>query len=132
MLSVSLGFFVPGRPIPQGSKRHVGGGLMIEASKHLPAWREAVTLAARCAKARARVGTIDGPVAVRLEFYLPEPKRPRHRLPITRPDADKLTRACLDALTNAGIWGDDAQVVHIDATKQYGQAGVYITVRSIE
>jgi len=26
--------FVPGAPAPQGSKRHVGNGVMVEASKH--------------------------------------------------------------------------------------------------
>ena len=31
-----------GIPAPQGSKRHVGRGIMIEASKSLPAWREQV------------------------------------------------------------------------------------------
>ena len=31
-----------GIPAPQGSKRHVGRGIMIEANKALPAWREQV------------------------------------------------------------------------------------------
>jgi hypothetical protein len=36
---------VYGLPAPQGSKRHVGGGRMIEASKKVGPWREAVVRA---------------------------------------------------------------------------------------
>jgi len=32
-------------------------------------------------------------------------------------DIDKLARACLDALTDAGIWKDDSQVVQLHALK---------------
>lgn len=36
-----LHFEIPGRPAAQGSKRHVGGGRMIEQSKYLKPWRTA-------------------------------------------------------------------------------------------
>lgn len=39
-----------GTPAPQGSKRHVGRGVMIESSKNLKPWREAVKYAALAAK----------------------------------------------------------------------------------
>ena len=39
--------------------------------------------------------------------------------PAGRPDLDKLLRSTLDALGEAGIWGDDAQVVTIAASKHY-------------
>jgi Holliday junction resolvase RusA-like endonuclease len=32
-------------------------------------------------------------------------------------DIDKLVRACLDALTDAGVWKDDSQVVQLHALK---------------
>jgi len=35
-------FEVPGIPAPQGSKRHVGGGRMVESSRSLPEWRASV------------------------------------------------------------------------------------------
>ena len=44
-----LSFFVPGKAAAQGSKRHVGRGVMVEMSKDLPAWRTAVANAARTA-----------------------------------------------------------------------------------
>ena len=31
--------FVPGKPAAQGSKRHVGNGVMIESSKRVKPWR---------------------------------------------------------------------------------------------
>lgn len=40
-----------------------------------------------------------------------------------RPDVDKLSRAVLDALSMAGIWGDDSQVTHLCATKRVAEIG---------
>jgi Holliday junction resolvase RusA-like endonuclease len=37
---------VHGNPAPQGSKRHVGGGVMVEMSKAVKPWREAIKHAA--------------------------------------------------------------------------------------
>lgn len=48
-------FFVPGRPAPQGSKRHVGHGIMVESSRDLGPWRERVALAANPADLRRAV-----------------------------------------------------------------------------
>jgi crossover junction endodeoxyribonuclease RusA len=41
---------------------------------------------------------------------------------VVRPDLDKLVRAVLDALSEAGVWRDDAQVVSVVARKAYGSA----------
>jgi len=40
-------FTVLGVPAPQGSKRHVGRGVLVESSKALGPWRDAVAWAAR-------------------------------------------------------------------------------------
>lgn len=52
--------------------------------------------------------------------------------PSVRPDLDKLCRAVLDALTDAGIWHDDSQVCSLSAIKVYADetkhAGVYCNV----
>jgi hypothetical protein len=45
-----------------------------------------------------------------------------------RPDADKLARAVLDAITESGTIRDDAQVVSLQVRKRYGQPGVRITL----
>ena len=122
---------VHGIPAPQGSKRHVGNGRMIESSKEVGPWREAVKAAVLTATGR-RPTTLDGPVEIIMTFYLPRPKshygtgRNASRVrdsaptePTTKPDLDKLVRSTLDALTDVGVLRDDAQVVRIEAAKVY-------------
>jgi crossover junction endodeoxyribonuclease RusA len=41
------------------------------------------------------------------------------RYPVTKPDRTKLLRALEDALTDAGVWRDDTQVVSGDVSKRY-------------
>ncbi len=125
-----LSFFVPGRVVPQGSKRHVGNGRMVEAAKGLRDWRHAVTDAAWTY--RLERPTITGPVRVELDFVLTRPAshygtgRNADRVkptappwPTTKPAVDKLARAVLDAVTASGIWRDDSQVIRLDALKTY-------------
>jgi len=101
-----------GTPAPQGSKRHVGGGVMVESSKKLRPWREDVKQAGLAAR-EAGAPCLDGPVAVRMVFTLPRPKSApkRRRHPDRTPDLSKLCRAVEDAITDAGLWADDARVV---------------------
>jgi crossover junction endodeoxyribonuclease RusA len=130
---------VRGTPAPQGSKRHVGGGRMVEMSKAVGPWREAVR--AETQRAMNGHGPISGPVGVRVVFGLARPRahyrtgRNAHMLkdtapvfPSGRPDVDKLARAVLDGLTMGGIWTDDSQVVRLEAVKNYGQPGCQIAV----
>ena len=129
-----LSFFVPGKAAAQGSKRHVGRGVMVEMSKDLPAWRTAVANAARAAH-QGRP-PIDGPVAVALTIYLPRPKRSRFKVyPAGPPDTDKLQRAVGDALTASGVIRDDARIVHWDAWKRWATEdtppGAHITITEL-
>lgn len=129
-----LSFFVPGKAAAQGSKRHVGRGVMVEMSKDLPAWRTAVANTARAAH-QGRP-TIDGPVAVALTIYLPRPKRSRFKVyPAGPPDTDKLQRAVGDALTTSGVIRDDARIVHWDAWKRWATPdappGAWITITAL-
>lgn len=125
-------FFVPGVPAPQGSKRHVGRGILIESSKAVGPWRERVALAAHGHAEQL----LTGPVRVRLGFVLPRPKSARKSTTITtkRPDVDKLARACLDAITGVVI-RDDSQVVDLHATKRLALTdlpGVRIEIEETE
>lgn len=114
---------VAGLPAAQGSKRHVGGGRMIEMSKGVAPWREAV----RAETQRVYLAgdlpfpPMDGPVEVRINFRLPRPASAPRRVthPAKRPDLDKLIRAVLDGLTAGGAWRDDGQVVTLLATKRF-------------
>lgn len=124
-------FSVTGTPAPQGSKRHVGGGRMIEASKRLHPWRDLVIEAAR--EQADLTDRLDGPVEVSLEFRIPSPKKPLHILPISRRvgDLDKLCRGVMDGLQIGGIILDDANVVKLKASKIYvtDYPGVIIKIR---
>ena len=121
-----------GAPVPQGSKRFLGNGRMVEASQaRLRPWRLTVTTAAE--QANPAREPVTGPVAVRLWFTFPRPKAhygrrdgqpylrgdaPSHH--VARPDIDKVTRAVLDALTDAAWWADDSQVAVLEVAKRYG------------
>jgi crossover junction endodeoxyribonuclease RusA len=108
---------VYGTPAPQGSKRHVGRGILVESSKRCKPWREAVHWAA--VESQARVW---GPVAVAMVFTVPKPRsapKRRRTWPDRRPDLDKLERSTLDALVSAGAIEDDGRVVAICAAKVF-------------
>jgi crossover junction endodeoxyribonuclease RusA len=62
-----------------------------------------------------------GALTMSVTFVLPRPKSaPKRRIwPEVKPDLDKLVRALCDALTQCGAWGDDAQLIHLHATKRY-------------
>ena len=126
----SVHFRVVGRPAPQGSKRYVGNGRSIEASKYLPAWRKAVKSAAL----QNHTGDlIDEPVRVRIMFYLEKPKATKYVLaPAGKPDIDKLIRGCFDSLSGT-VYTDDKLVVSVEADKVWadGEPGADIWVVTI-
>lgn len=140
-LGYRLDFFVPGKPAPQGSKRHVGRGILIESSPDVGPWRERVALAAHNV---AVTTALDMPVpftgmalSVTLAFVMPRPaSAPKRSTPaaIKRPDIDKLARACLDALTGP-VFADDSAVVNLVALKRLAELGespgVQITVTTV-
>lgn len=139
-------FTAYGIPAPQGSTRaFMRSGMkhpVITADcKRTKPWRQAIVDASRDALVHHAV--FAGPVEVFVVFYLPRPKSAPRVItePAKKPDLDKLQRALLDALTAAGVWRDDSQVVHVHARKAFaggahdedGPAGVpraHITVEA--
>ena len=111
-----------GIPGPQGSKRFVGTrggrGVMVESSAKVKPWREAVKHAAREAMQSAGLSApLDGPLVVGMWFTLPKPAsapKRRETFPDRKPDLSKLARSTEDALSDAGLWADDARVVGYD------------------
>lgn len=118
---VYLDVFVAGRAAPQGSKRHVGRGILVESSKALAPWR--TTVAWHAAQVY-RAAPLDGPLDVQVEFVMPRPAGLPKRKPTPphtkRPDVDKLIRSILDALTGV-VWRDDSQIVDLHPTKRYAE-----------
>lgn len=114
---------VRGLPVPQGSIRSLGKGRpSVHSNKErLLPWRGYVQneLEDQCSGDEF---PLSGPVAVELVFTMSKPKsapKRKRTWPISRPDLDKLERAILDAATNAGVFGDDSQVVRLAADKSF-------------
>lgn len=124
-----LQFEISGAPVGQGSKRHVGGGIMIEASPRLRPYRALATDAARQALVASGWAAPPrrGPARVNITVRVRRPRshyrtgrfadqlRPDAPGPLAArtPDLDKVARAILDACTDAGIWVDDSQVARL-------------------
>lgn len=123
-------FTVEGTPRPQGSKRHVGRGIMVESSKYVANWRAYAKLKASQVFSHAD-DRIEKPNAVEVTaiFYFDRPKshfRSNGELkadaPIFhtgRPDGEKLMRALLDAITGI-CFQDDSQAAKQNIEKRYG------------
>jgi len=138
-----LTFTVYGRPAPKGSMRGVvayrrSKGYRVQMFNDNPrtsTWQELVAFAACAARARLqRSDVLYGkrvPVSVVLAFLLPCPVKLRTRRDARptskRDDLDKLQRALFDALTGV-VWHDDAQVVHVSASKRYAREGERVGV----
>lgn len=113
-----------GLPGPQGSKKHVGNGVMVESSAKVKPWRQDVKHAALDVTGAFPDWTVlTGPLAVAMTFTFARIKshyrtgRYAHLLkdtaplqPTVYPDLSKIVRSTEDALTGV-IWKDDAQVV---------------------
>jgi Holliday junction resolvase RusA-like endonuclease len=112
MQQSAVTFTVIGTPGPQGSKRHIGNGRMIESSKEVRPWRDSVAWAARAAMAGKP--KITGAIRLSMVFTvrkpLSAPKR-RRSWPATKPDLSKLARSTEDAMTTAGVYEDDARII---------------------
>jgi Holliday junction resolvase RusA-like endonuclease len=126
-------FYVKGVPIPQGSKtaRVVNGRVVMwESNKKLKAWRDTITKQVETDMIETYS---DGtPIKMVLTFEFVKPKSSSRVHPTVKPDVDKLVRAVLDALTKAGIYHDDCQVVSLRARKSYTvQSGVSILIDAI-
>ncbi len=83
-----------------------------------------------------------GPLSVCLFFAFPRPKSHFKKdgsltssAPLyhtKKPDADNIAKAVLDALTDAGLWEDDSQIVSLITVKGYAPdnqtAGCVVTI----
>lgn len=119
---VAYHFEITGTPITQGSMNVFRGKIVHQKSRELTAWRNAINEACH-----AIMEPLEGPVTVEVTFRLQSPRSAPRALPHVRPDVDKLARAALDGLTGAAF-ADDAQVVRLTATKEYGPPGAVFVI----
>lgn len=135
-----VSFFVPGRPIQQGSKNLGRQGQMYDsAGPKLKVWRQAIGWA--CVDKMPPTGPFSGAIELYVEFFFMRPRSHlkkngglRSHAPYyltSKPDLDKLVRAVLDGLSGAA-YEDDSQVRHIFAEKncvtEISQEGAQIVV----
>lgn len=124
---------VRGIPAPQGSKSYkgrssTGRAIMVESSKAVGPWREAIRHETQQHDGRYETG----PVRVDIMFWLPRPQSHYGRrkgqpylketAPVyhfSQPDGDKLGRAVLDAIVQGGALHDDSQAAIIHIEKYY-------------
>jgi Holliday junction resolvase RusA-like endonuclease len=120
--------FVEGVPKPQPRPRVTRRGHVYTPST-ADAWKNAVKTAFMF-RLKPKISI---PVYLSVHFYLPCPKRvkPDAVMPHTgKPDIDNLLKSTMDALTVAGVWEDDTQVIQTAAEKHYAEekTGAWISI----
>ena len=118
---------VAGRPAPQGSHELGGAGQLLDSSTYLPAWRQAIKVAAfrsyqaaGLPPAATRYGVFPAGAPVIFESCLFFVRDDQCRAagtdePVGKPDLDKLLRATFDALGGAKAWRDSARLYRDDS-----------------
>lgn len=70
---------------------------------------------------------MEGPLTVGIIVSKTRPKTTKLSAP--KPDLDNFAKGVLDAMTKAGVWGDDSQVEFLAVKKQWAdEPGVHIEV----
>lgn len=133
-----LTFSVMGAPVPKARPRFTrrNGRIAAHTAPKSDEYHRQVQTAAWL-EMRGRQKFL-GPVAIEARFVFPPPQSWSERRKLTalgtvhaqKPDLDNLLKQILDGM-NAVVFGDDASVVKITATKQWGPAGLaVVTVRA--
>jgi len=143
--SSSFTFTVLGKPAPQGSKRHVGRGVMVESSKRCKPWRQDVRHTALDLRPDDWHANMDAAITLSVVFIFARPKshfRANGQLKPSAPahctgrigDVSKLVRAVEDAMTGI-LYNDDAQIISLIAHRRFAndreQPCAIITVSAV-
>ena len=132
-------FFVPGPPVGKGrprAARRGAGVVMFTPEKTVGYETLAATTAGNAMRAHQ---LLDGPLEAMLEMRFQVPaswsKARRARAlagvewHISKPDADNVAKAILDAC-NGVVFRDDSQIVMLTATKEFSETpGVRVVIR---
>ena len=131
-------FFVAGTPVAQPRVRMVRSNGHVYTPRSADAWKAAVRVAWRAEPRQP----LEGPVRLSLNFCMPRPAYHfttkgaltagapvRHTV---KPDIDNLVKAVMDALTDAGAWHDDCQIVELTIGKHYSHVPTGCTINMME
>ena len=141
-MSRKIEFFVPGAPVGKGrprAARRGAGVVMFTPGKTADYEALAAAMASNAMHAHQ---LLDGPLEAVLEMRFPVPaswskaKRARALAGVewhtSKPDADNVAKAILDAC-NGVVFRDDAQVVVLIATKSFSEEpGVRVVIREAQ
>lgn len=142
----SFTFKVLGKPAPQGSKRHVGKGVMVESSKRCKPWRQDVRHTVMELLPDGWYANMDKAITLSCVFVFARPKnhfRTNGQLKPSAPkhcsgrigDISKLVRAVEDAMTGV-VYNDDAQIINLIAHRRFAndreQPCAIITVTALD
>ena len=136
-----ISFICYTRAAPQGSKRHLGNGIMVEACKRVKPYRSDLQgISAEVVPVNWDMGLN---FALHVDFHFRRPKshltskgaltKNAPLFPTGRQigDTDKLLRSTCDAMTGI-VWYDDSQVVDISAKKRFAERDqTIITITSV-
>jgi crossover junction endodeoxyribonuclease RusA len=123
----SLTFVVYGLPAPQGSKRSLGNGILVESSKAVRPWRTDVKHAALACLPPDWDTTTPMSLSIVFRFKRPQgqigkrgvkPSAPQHNTSGRHGDLSKLVRSTEDAMTGV-VYDDDRQIVSMNVSKRY-------------
>ena len=127
---------IRGLPAPQGSKKHVGRGIMIESSIKVKPWRQDIV---SHSWEKYKGEPLTGPLLMQIIFWFPRPKthyrvidgelsnvikenKPTHTTSCSDGDLDKIVRSTMDGLSaKAGgcVIQDDSLSVLLLCEKRY-------------
>lgn len=117
MTTVTLN--VAGIPAAQPRQKFARRGNYVHTytPKSADSWKSAIR--AEAIKSGVQIGK-GVPVALSIVFTMPRPKSRAGEIQhVVKPDIDNLAKAVMDALSDAGVWHDDAQVYRLYVSKGY-------------
>lgn len=112
-------------PVPKARPRLARSGHCYTPAKTATFERQV----ARLSDEWVPVTKLEGPLSLRVGFYLKKPKSTKRTYPHCRPDLDNYIKAIMDGLS--AFWVDDAQVIRIYAEKVYTETRPHITIEIV-
>ena len=120
-------------PCPRPRIAMIAGHGVAYYPKAYKEWAAEATKQAAKAWRDQEAGTLGGLVSLRLSFFCSRPKTTKLQAP--KGDIDNYVKSVMDALTKAGVWLDDKQVVELVARKTWnlpqGIPGIAVSLEAL-